>query len=178
MANTQFNSIIRLRRDNDYNYAKIKDTFIPANGEVCLVDTAREGLRAVCGDGITPFGQLSYIDDRVYRGYFHDGTFYYDIEHTEQVPSVRWAIYLDLIVYQLFCYNGSKFVNVNACVDNATSEKAGITKLYDELGYNTDGTMTQRAITEKFDDIDDELDDKFEIMLDEDNELVIFELNF
>ena len=55
MANTQFNSIIRLRRDNDYNYAKIKDTFSPAKGEVCLVDTARNGLRAVCGDGVGKF---------------------------------------------------------------------------------------------------------------------------
>ena len=30
------NAILRLRRDNHYNYAKIKDTFIPANGEICL----------------------------------------------------------------------------------------------------------------------------------------------
>ena len=43
-------TIIRLRRDNDYNYAKIKDTFIPASGEVCLVDTAKQGLCAVVGD--------------------------------------------------------------------------------------------------------------------------------
>jgi hypothetical protein len=50
------NAILRLRRDNDYNYAKIKDTFIPADGEICLVDTARNGLRAVCGDGVSTFG--------------------------------------------------------------------------------------------------------------------------
>lgn len=50
------NAVLRLRRDNDFNYAKIKDTFIPANGEICLVDTARNGLCAVCGDGVTPFG--------------------------------------------------------------------------------------------------------------------------
>ena len=45
MAN-YFNGILRLRRDNDYNYARIENTFIPANGEVCLVDTANMGLRA------------------------------------------------------------------------------------------------------------------------------------
>jgi hypothetical protein len=54
------NTIIRLRRDNDYNYAKIKDRFVPANGELCLVDTARDGLRVICGDGVTPFGELEY----------------------------------------------------------------------------------------------------------------------
>ena len=57
------NAVLRLRRDNDYNYAKIKDSFIPANGEICLVDTAREGLRAVCGDGINTFGQLEFLND-------------------------------------------------------------------------------------------------------------------
>ena len=37
----QINSIIKLRRDNDYNYEKVKNTFIPARGEPILVDTAR-----------------------------------------------------------------------------------------------------------------------------------------
>ena len=33
------NAVLRLRRDNDYNYAKIANSFVPANGEICLVDT-------------------------------------------------------------------------------------------------------------------------------------------
>jgi hypothetical protein len=57
------NAIIRLRRDNDYNYEKIKDTFVPANGEICLIDTARNGLRAVCSDGISTFSKLNYLND-------------------------------------------------------------------------------------------------------------------
>ena len=40
-------------------------------------------------------------------------------------------------------------------------------KLYDTVGTNTDGTMTQKAIT-------DELDDKVEIQLNKDEELLIF----
>ena len=61
------NAVLRLRRDNDYNYEKIKSSFIPANGEICLVDTSRNGLCAVCGDGITPFGQLKFINEIVKR---------------------------------------------------------------------------------------------------------------
>jgi hypothetical protein len=57
----QLNAILRLRRDNYYNYEKIKDSFVPANGEICLVDTARDGLRAVCGDGVHSFGELNFI---------------------------------------------------------------------------------------------------------------------
>ena len=76
MTNTQFNSVIRLRRDNDYNYAKIKDKFVPQKGEICLVDTARDGLRAVCGDGVSTFGQLDFMGDVIKKGYYKDNAFY------------------------------------------------------------------------------------------------------
>ena len=52
------NAVIRLRRDNDYNFESIKDTFVPANGEVILVDTATTGLRAKVGDGYSTYAQL------------------------------------------------------------------------------------------------------------------------
>jgi hypothetical protein len=77
----QMNAILRLRRDNDYNYEKVKDKLIPANGEICLVDTARSGLRAVCGDGKTPFGELEYIDTLFVKGYIKDNLFYKDSEY-------------------------------------------------------------------------------------------------
>lgn len=43
-------------------------------------------------------------------------------------------------------------------------------KLYDSVGQNTDGTMTQKAIS-------DELDDKFEIALNIEEETIIFSNN-
>ena len=49
------NAIIQLRRDNDYNFEAVKNTFIPANGEVVLVDTAKDGLRAKVGDGYSTY---------------------------------------------------------------------------------------------------------------------------
>jgi hypothetical protein len=66
------NAIVQLRRDNDYNYEKIKDSFIPLKGEVVLVDTARNGLRVKVGDGKTSFNQLSFIDKEasVISGYY------------------------------------------------------------------------------------------------------------
>ena len=59
----QINASVRLRRDNDYNFERIKDTFIPASGEVILVDVAAIGLRAKVGDGFTPYGELPYVDE-------------------------------------------------------------------------------------------------------------------
>lgn len=40
-------------------------------------------------------------------------------------------------------------------------------KLYDTVGTNTDGTMTQKAIT-------DELDDKVEVEINQEEELLVF----
>ena len=56
------NTIIQLRRDNYNNYNKIANTFIPRKGEVLLVDTARDGLRAKVGDGVSTYNQLDFSD--------------------------------------------------------------------------------------------------------------------
>ena len=104
------NAILRLRRDNDYNYAKIKDTFIPANGEICLVDTARYGLRAVCGDGVSTFGQLEYIGESFQQGYWDYITekFYKDKNLTQEIVDKREnVLYLDIDSSQLYYYTGS-----------------------------------------------------------------------
>ena len=166
------NAILRLRRDNDYNYAKIKDTFIPANGEICLVDTARYGLRAVCGDGVSTFGQLEYIGESFQQGYWDYITekFYKDKNLTQEIVDKRESVlYLDIDSSQLYYYTGSEFKLIELNLPTASETVLGVLKLYDSVGDNIDGTMTQRAITE-------ELDTKVELSLKEDEELVIFSL--
>ena len=164
-------TILRLRRDNDYNYAKIKDTFIPANGEICLVDTAREGLRAVCGDGKSTFAQLEFLNDFIKKGYYKNDIFYKDKELTLELSKNSLSIYIDISTSYLYYYNGVSFIEIKTKTATAlaTSSEAGIMKLYNETGQNIDGTMTQKAIT-------DELDQKVELTLKEDEELVIFEI--
>jgi hypothetical protein len=49
----------------------------------------------------------------------------------------------------------------------ATDTTPGIMKLYSTTGQNTDGTMTQKAIT-------DELEEKVEVTLNIEEELIIF----
>ena len=166
------NAILRLRRDNDYNYAKIKDTFIPANGEICLVDTARYGLRAVCGDGVSTFGQLEYIGESFQQGYWDYITekFYKDKNLTQEIVDKREnVLYLDIDSSQLYYYTGSEFKLIELNLPTASETVLGVLKLYDSIGDNIDGTMTQRAITE-------ELDTIVELSLKEDEELVIFSL--
>ena len=160
-----------MRRDNDYNYAKVADKFIPANGEICLVDTARSGLRAVCGDGSTPFGGLEFIDNIFIKGYFKNGFFYEDIEETVLCKTNTNILYIDIATFKIYYFDGIQYQELNRSdiptATMATNTTPGIMKLYSTTGQNEDGTMTQKAIT-------DELDDKVEVTLNIEEELIIF----
>ena len=163
----KFNAILQLRRDNDYNYDKIKSTFIPANGELCLVDTSSNGLRAVCGDGSTRFGELDYLDIIIW-GYYSNGEFFMDSSLTTPVKiHSKLRVYIDTPSNSMYLYNGSSFIKVDKNLPTASSAEAGIMKLYTTLGSNEDGTMTQKSITEA-------LSKKAEVSVS--NEILVFTL--
>ena len=171
-------SNIALRRDNDYNYKKIENTFIPENGEVCFVDVAGYGLRTKVGDGVSTFAQLPYADETILqninslivKGYFYQGNFYYDATHTTLLGGMIGRIYIDAVSSKLYTYNGVGYETPNGSLPNATAEIAGAVKLYDTKGQNDDGTMTQRAIT-------NELNEKFEMDVVKEEEMVIFDID-
>lgn len=162
----ELKAVLRLRRDNDYNYEKIKDSFIPANGEICLVDTAKEGLRVICGNGVDNFGNLKFIDGTLIKGYYKDNNFYEDENFERIVPENNLKIYLNIPDNTLYFHNEDGYGVINT-QPSASSEKAGIVKLYETTGENTDGTMTQKAITE-------EINSKFSTSIEESDELLIF----
>lgn len=165
--NKILNTILRLRRDNDYNYAKIKDTFIPAKGEPCLVDTAKNGLRVVIGDGISTFGQLSYVDGAIIHGYLSDNIFYNDKQLTKEIPSCETKLFFNILDSKFYYFYNDAYNQISANYIHANDSTAGIMKLYSTIGDNEDGTMTQKAITQ-------ELGEKVEVALDIEEELLIF----
>ena len=169
-------SHIALRRDNDYNYKKIENTFVPENGEVCFVDVAGYGLRTKVGDGVSTFAQLPYADETILqninslivKGYFYQGNFYYDATHTTLLSGMIGRIYIDAISSKLYTYNGVSYEAQNSRLPNATAEIAGTVKLYDTKGQNIDGSVTQRLFTE-------EINEKFEIDVVEAEEMIVFD---
>lgn len=169
-------SDIALRRDNDYNYKKVEDTFVPINGEVCLVDVAGYGLRAKVGNGINTFKQLPYTDEAVFqsinslivKGYLYQNKFYTDAGHTQLIEAVVGRIYIDAASSKLYTYNGISYEMQHNSLPHATAEIAGAVKLYDQIGQNIDGTMTQRSIT-------NELNEKFEMDVIEEEEMIVFD---
>ena len=167
---------IALRRDNDYNYKKIENTFVPINGEVCLVDVAGYGLKVKVGNGLNTFAQLPYTDETILqninslivKGYFYQEKFYADAGHTELLGDVVGRIYIDAVSSKLYTYNGINYEVPNSSLLNATAEIAGIMKLYDVKGKNIDGTITQRLFTE-------EINEKFEMDVIEEEEMIVFD---
>lgn len=164
---------IQLRRDNDYNFDKIKDTFIPANGEVVLVDTARDGLRAKVGNGFNSYAELNFTDEdvrnAVLHGYFIDGSFYKTLNKDGRIKDMVNKIYIDDSTRKIYFFNGSGYQTIQTTFTTATNTEPGLVKLYAETGQNTDGTMTQKAIT-------DELDLRYKATIDDENELLTFSL--
>lgn len=141
-------TVIKIRRNNDYNYEKVKDTFIPKHGELCLVDTLKSGLRVKCGDGISTYGQLDYIDTVIYQGFLIDGEFYQTSQGVGMYEHNTNKIYVDLAKAKFYIYNNGYQEISGDDVPSATEVTAGIMKLYNEQGDNIDGTMTQKSITE------------------------------
>ena len=166
MATKRVEAIFKLRRDNDYNYEKVKDTFIPAKGEVCLVDTARLGLCVKVGDSVSTYGSLEYVNTIFQMVTFVEGKAF--VNDKEIAPSGN-KIYIDANnTNDLYYYNGVEFVLIGpGSLPAASAETAGIMKLYSTTGENVDGTMTQKAIT-------DELNTKISASVNLEDETIVF----
>lgn len=174
MATRTLQTIIQLRRNTEAYFELIKNSYLPLNGEVVLVDTASNGIRVKVGDGVHYYADLDYADldlraqatGIVVRGYFYNGTFYTDIEHTITVVPYGYKIYIDIETLYVYTYNPeeAKYECLNY-IPEASHEVAGIAKLYNETGNNTDGSMTQSSIST-------ELGRKFEIAADSDEGLI------
>ena len=165
------NAIIQLRRDNEYNFEAVKNTFIPANGEVVLVDTAKDGLRAKVGNGVSTYAQLQFTDEdirnAVLHGYLIDGSFYKTINKDGLIQPMINKIFIDNSTRKIYFYDGTEYKNIQSTFTTATSIEPGLVKLYATTGQNVDGTMTQKAIT-------DELDLRYKANIDSENELLVF----
>ena len=157
-----------LKRDNDYNYDA---NYIPQNGEVLLVDVAGQGLRIKVGDGSTKYSDLPYMEQgssssSIQPAYYHDGKLYTDNTYTTEVTPVVGVIYVDQATSRIYSTDGEHIGGIENTLPTASIKTAGIVKLYSTTGENTDGTMTQKAIS-------DELEKKFSATIDSGEEILI-----
>lgn len=154
MANISYSSTIRLRFDTEQNFALIKDSFIPASGEICFVKLASGEIKFKLGDGASTFAELDYVSKYLetqiqtvnVRGYYYNGEFYVDKEHRQKYVPYNHKLYIENDTKKIYSYTGTAYEVISE-VQNATSEIAGIAKLYNSLGSNIDGSITQNCIT-------------------------------
>lgn len=159
--------VIQLRKDTVANYELVGNNFIPENGEICIVEYG-DRLRFKCGDGLHYFNQLEYIDENsgiIFYGYYLNGKFWTDSTYTVELEKSTAYLYIDRNnIGEMYTWDGTKY---NSVTPMATESVAGMMKLYNGKGSHTDGTMTQKSIT-------DELNTKFEVSVDEDDECAVF----
>lgn len=161
------NAIIQLRRDSESNFDKIKDTFIPANGEVVLIDTNLNGLRAKVGDGINKLVDLPFTDEKILnnidvinRGYYLNDNFFTDSTYTTSLPRELNKIYIDNSTKVIYYYDGVQYISINDTLPAASDVVAGVSKLYQTGGQHEDGSMSQKAVTNGVQSISFALDEQ------------------
>ena len=145
MANKIIKTTFQFRRDTTANWTLNKDV-VPAAGEPCF-DTELKTLKI--GDGTTRYADLPFdFGNLIWHGHFNaEGQFIYNEEGLSAEPSVN-AVYIDTVTYGIYCYDGEKYIKLNS-IPTASSTDSGVMKLYSTTGQNTDGTMTQKAITDE-----------------------------
>lgn len=120
-------------------------------------------------DSSIPINKVDWQNAIIVKGYIYHGEFYADASHTEKYVPYEYKLYVDIPTSVIYIYNGTNYVASIASVNvpDATDLTPGIMRLYNATGNNTDGTMTQKSIS-------DELVERFRISADSANETIIF----
>lgn len=128
----------------------------PLAGEPCWENDTN---KLKIGDGVHNYGDLPYLTDGsstygvVIVGYYKDNGFYQEESCKTLYPRYRTKLYLDKFTDGVYYYSEDGLYHklVQECqVDDG---KAGLVKLYGYLGKNTDGAVTQKLFTEKYEEL-------------------------
>lgn len=151
MAEKQMNAVLRLRKDSENNFSR--SNIILQNGEVAIVSTPFNGTKVKIGDGRHTFNELSYDTfGLLVEGFKNSDTQFVYSDNSTIVDPQSHLLFLDRNTGFMFYWNNiqEKYLYVNKN-EIATSETAGIAKIYDNIrGQNTDGSVTQAALNTAF----------------------------
>lgn len=170
----EINTRVRLWKDTDENFESIKDSLIPLNGEIIIVECDDGDIRYKVGNGTSTYEELPFADQLirdqisgiVVQGYYHEGQFYTTTAHNIKIVPYDYKVYIDIDGGNSYYYsNDDESYHTLVNVPEASSTVAGIMKLYNETGENEDGTMTQKSITS-------EIAKKFVVSAGEDENLI------
>lgn len=142
----QISTKVLLRNDSTANWTQYGGALVLAQGEIAIENCADGTNKIKIGDGTHTWSQLPYLYAGAEVGYLHNGQFYKSSTYTELLIGYTNRLYVDLNSHKLYYYNGSAYVDT---VPAASDSVPGVMKLYSTTGQNTDGTMTQKGITDE-----------------------------
>lgn len=131
MSEKILNSRIQLKHDTEANWKKAEN-FKPKMGEAIIYDEDEQHslVRIKIGNGVTLINDLPFA-----------------VDYNETIADIK----IEGTVLSYTKGNGA--INTYDIPDTtyaqATAELLGLVKLYGTTGQNTDGTMTQKAITDE-----------------------------
>ena len=131
MSEKILNSRIQLKHDTEENWGKAEN-FIPKMGEAIIYDAdeAHDCVRIKIGNGVTLVNNLPFA-----------------VDYNETITNIK----IEGTVLSYTKGNGAtnSYDIQDTTYAQATAELLGLVKLYGTTGQNTDGTMTQKAITDE-----------------------------
>lgn len=151
MAEKQMNAVLRLRKDSENNFNR--SNIVLQDGEIAIVSTPFNGTKIKIGDGQHRFSEISYDTlGLLVEGFKRSDTQFVYADNATIVDPQSHLLFLDRNTGFMFYWNNiqGKYLYVNKN-EIATSETAGISKIYDNInGRNTDGSVTQAALNTAF----------------------------
>ena len=93
-------------------YVPTYPTLLSLGGIPATEKGANNGIATLGADGKVPSSQLpSYVDD-VIEGYYYNGAFYSDAQHTTEITPETGKIYVDLSSEKTYRWSGSVYVEI------------------------------------------------------------------
>ena len=91
------------------------------------------------------------VTEAIVAGYYLNNEFYTDTTYQHKLEHSNVRLYIDINTFDVYKYNGDGIGYVLfVALPQATALQAGIMKLYNDLGDNEDGTITQKITTKAF----------------------------
>lgn len=99
-------------------------------------------------------------EDIILLGYFYNDKFYEDNSHTTELAQKENKLYIDIDTNKIYYFKSNGFKETTVSLPNASSENAGVSKIYAKQGTQEDGSITQKFFTESFNNLILTVDEK------------------
>lgn len=119
-------------------------------------DTQKLYVAVTNEHGVLGWKEVGEQQERIIHGYYYENNFYEDKAYEHLITPNIFSIYIDdgseessLYIYNKpYSQSAYRYICINPLIPEASDTVSGIAKLYNTLGQHTDGSCTQKAVTD------------------------------